>query len=57
MDYMEAQEIKEIMALKRGECKCGEPLEHCEEYGHDYYYCPKCMNWAYRDGERIARLE
>ena len=60
MDYMEAQEIKEIMAVKCGECPCGEPLEHFSglEEIPSYLYCPRCMTKGYNeDGEVIVRLE
>jgi len=66
MDRYEAQEVKEIMAVKRNECPCGEPLEYFSglfiqpgiEYIPAYLYCPRCMAWAYdEDGERIGRLE
>ncbi len=60
MDYMEAQEIKEIMAVKRNECPCGEPLEHFSglENIPEFLYCPLCMRKGYTlDGEVIVRLE
>lgn len=60
MDRYEAQEVKEIMAVKRNECPCGEPLEYFSGLEHipAHLFCPKCMTWAWNeDGERIARLE
>lgn len=60
MDYMEAQEIKEIMSVRRGECPCGEPLEHFSglDKAPDYLYCPRCLDKGYNaDGEVIVRLE
>ena len=60
MDRYEAQEVKEIMAVKRNECPCGEPLEYFSglENIPEYLFCPKCNDKGYNfDGEVIVRLE
>lgn len=60
MDYMEAQDMKEIMSVKRNECPCGEPLEHFSGIDEvpDYLYCPKCISKAYDfDGNVLFELE
>jgi hypothetical protein len=57
---LETLEILEQMALGRFECPhCNEPLEHFGglEQIPEYYYCPKCMDWAYSDsGHRLFQL-
>ena len=61
MDRYEAQEVKEIMAVKRNECpRCTEPLEHFSglEYIPEFLYCPKCNDRAYDyDGRRLFPIE
>lgn len=61
MDYMEAQDMLEIMAVKRWECPhCKSPLSHFGgiEKAPDYLYCPKCLDKGYNAvGEVIVRLE
>ena len=38
--------------------KCGTDLEHCDDYGHDFYYCPDCNDIAYNEeGEIIGVIE
>lgn len=60
MDRYEAQEVKEIMAVKRNECpKCATPLNHFSglERIPEFLYCPNCNDWAYNDdGERWFEL-
>lgn len=63
MDYSEAPDVLEIMAVKRNECphrRCGEPLEHFSglENIPEFLYCPKCNDIGYDlDGCRVARIE
>ena len=70
MDYMEAQDMKEIMSVKRNECpRCKSPLEHFSgawvdennptvSASAEYFYCPLCLDKGYNfDGEVIVRLE
>jgi hypothetical protein len=38
-------------------CKCGALLEHFDDYGHDYYYCPECNDTAYNEfGKEIGKI-
>ena len=60
MDRYEALEVKEIMAVKRNECPCGEPLESFSglEMIPSFLFCPKCNNKAYAfDGTVLFELE
>ena len=61
MDYREAQDMLEIMAVKHNECPhCQEPLEYFSGLEHmpDFLFCPRCNDKGYNeDGEVIVRLE
>ena len=58
---MEAQEIKEIMSVKRVECpRCQNSLEHFSglEEMPSFLYCALCNDRGWNeDGEVIVRLE
>ncbi len=58
MDRYEAQEVKEIMAVKRNECpRCATPLEHFEGILQELLRCPKCRDRTWNsDGEMVASL-
>lgn len=57
----EAQDMLEIMAVKRSECpRCKEPLNHFSglELMPEFLYCPRCNDRGWNeDGEVIVRLE
>ena len=59
--WREAQDILEIMAVKRNECpRCGSPLEHFSglENIPEFQYCPRCNDKAWNEsGEWLFPIE
>ena len=54
--WREAQDMLEIMAVKRNECpRCQNPLEHFSGLEHtpEFLYCPKCNDKAYDESGRV----
>jgi transcription initiation factor IIE alpha subunit len=38
--------------------KCGSELKYFNDYGSEYFYCPRCNDTAYNEkGEEIGKIE